>query len=344
MRCAIAFAFAFALVLALTWAPVRAEDERENKRVGQEKLEWLLNRSEQRPLISLGSGDFEKLVGSGPRPYDLIVFLTSKGGGCQLCSELRPELELVANAYEAARYDKESSDPKHKVFFVELDGSRNYELFQQLGFQTVPHVVFLPPTSTSKKRSWQKLLSDRLNFNRGWGADAILKSVGQRTKLNVPFTRPPTPIDWSFYFLLLSSVAVFVTFFSTVGRPYVDSVLRNRNVYFFFVMAAYFFCTSGGMYVKITGMPVSGDEKEGFIHPSSGSQYGAEGYVIAFLNLVLAVAVILMNTRVKGDLKSQWSRNTVLAAGCFCFFIFFRQLRDIYTRKNPGYRWGWVWD
>jgi len=48
------------------------------------------------------------------------------------------------------------------------DGSRNYELFQQLGLQTVPHLVFIPATTSDKKRSWPKLLQDRFNLNRQW--------------------------------------------------------------------------------------------------------------------------------------------------------------------------------
>ena len=60
--------------------------------IGDEKRNTLLSRSQSRPLITLGSNDFRRLVRDGPRPYDLVVLLTSKSGGCQMCEYVAPRV------------------------------------------------------------------------------------------------------------------------------------------------------------------------------------------------------------------------------------------------------------
>ncbi len=52
---------------------------------GHEKLNFLLSKSKERPLIELNSNQFNDLVGRGPRPYSLVVILTQVGGKCGMC-------------------------------------------------------------------------------------------------------------------------------------------------------------------------------------------------------------------------------------------------------------------
>lgn len=317
----------------------------QDERLGQEKLEQLLERSAQRPFIILNGDDFRKFVGDPPRPYDLVVFLTSKSGSCAFCNEIRPEVELAANAFEVARYDN-STTPLHHVFFVELDGSRYHDLFTQFGLQTVPHLLFVEHQLNNKRKKWEKLFSDRFNLNRGWGAENLIKSVSARLGLKIKFERPPAPVDWTFLLLVTTVLAAAVSFFATIGRPYIDTYLRNRYIYLFGALAFYAFCISGGMYNHIQGVPFSQPNHDGsmsFINPSSGTQYGAESWIIGFVNIVCAAALILMNTRLLKIQGGEVARGIAVTAGILAFHFFFGILRNIYTRKNNGYRWGYLW-
>jgi len=82
---------------------------------------------------------------------------------------------------------------------------------------------------------------------------------------------------------------------------------------------------------------------------------------------ILTGIVVLMNVRASGNFKtsSALGRNTVLLGCMVAFYVFWLQLRQVYTqyvlylcrvsvpylieiafalcRKNGGYRMGWVW-
>jgi len=324
-----------------------ADEEVAARKSGEEKLGRLLERSRDRPFIMSNTPDFRKFVAEPPRPYDLVLFLTSKTGSCQMCSEIRPEIELVAEAFEKARYANSSESPLHTTFFIELDGSRNYELFTEMGLQTVPHVIFLERTASTKRKKWERLLADRISFNRGWAAENLIKSLGSRVDVaGVQFERPPKPIDWSFLILLVSATVSFVVFFATVGRPYIDTVLRNRKIYLGLSLVGYAFCVAGGMYNHIQNTPFNGQNQDGsvqLISPGNGSQFGVETLIMGFLYLVSAVCIILLNTRAAKAEASVYSRAIVILGLLFCFHFFFRNIREIYSRKNGGYRMGYLW-
>jgi len=60
--------------------------------------------------------------------------------------------------------------------------------------------------------------------------------VTQKTKVSVTFQRPPAPINWTGLLLVLSTITMVVGFFVTVGRPFIDRYLRNRNMYLVMVL------------------------------------------------------------------------------------------------------------
>ena len=73
-------------------------------------LPGISQASSETPFISLNSNKFEEYVLNGPRPYSLIVVLTSHGGGCRLCEMLDPELRIVAAGYEKLRYENPNAE------------------------------------------------------------------------------------------------------------------------------------------------------------------------------------------------------------------------------------------
>lgn len=75
-----------------------------SKEEGEARLARLLTLSADRPLLAVNGHDFDLLVGSPYRPYRLLVWVTSNSGSCAMCSEMRPELALLAATYQAARY------------------------------------------------------------------------------------------------------------------------------------------------------------------------------------------------------------------------------------------------
>lgn len=100
------------------------------------------------------------------------------------------------------------------------------------------------------------------------------------------------------------------------------------------------------------------DGNTNYINGDSRDQFAAEGLLIGVLNLACATALILVNTRSfddpttnsgKGKLSPiQHLRNAImpifapsLCLALICVLWF--QIVDIYSRKNWGYRHGFVW-
>jgi hypothetical protein len=73
-----------------------------------------------------------------------------------------------------------------------------------------------------------------------------------------------------------------------------------------------------------------------FFYPQSGHQFVAEGFIIGFLNVACAIALIFV-AQYAPKMKDSSSRNVALIGGIFAFVFFFRMVRSLYIMKNPWY-------
>ena len=73
-----------------------------------------------------------------------------------------------------------------------------------------------------------------------------------------------------------------------------------------------------------------------FFYPQSGSQFVVEGFIIGFLNLGCAAALIFLGGFAP-NIKSNNIRNYGLLASIFIFSFCFIQIRSLYIMKNRWY-------
>lgn len=310
---------------------------------GEERLGRLLERSAERGLISTNGGDFNELVGGGPRPYRLFAWVTSNSGSCSMCNDMRGELEILADGFEKARYPNATSEEAaHRVFFVELDGTRHFDFFKTLDIKYIPHLYHIPPTKTNKRKPWARLFKDEITLEQTWKADDIERNLRSRTRMELAIERPPEPINWAGIFMTVVGGGGMLVFFSTVGRPMLKYMLSPATMlvvsFLFFA-----FCVSGGMYNRIRNVPWD-DGQGNMIAPSSRGQYGAESVMVGFLYVLLSLSIILLNTSVHSlKMSSAAARNIVAAGVLFVFFLLWRYMLQIYNVKNGGYNSGFVW-
>lgn len=72
-----------------------------------------------------------------------------------------------------------------------------------------------------------------------------------------------------------------------------------------------------------------------FFYPQSGNQFVVEGFVIGFLNLACALALMLVV--VASQFKDEQNRLVGMVVGMVGFVFFFRMVRSLYILKNPWY-------
>jgi hypothetical protein len=73
-----------------------------------------------------------------------------------------------------------------------------------------------------------------------------------------------------------------------------------------------------------------------FFYPQSGNQFVAEGFIIGFLNLACAIALIFVAI-VAPKFQDESKRSYAMLGGIAVFVFCFRMVRSLYVMKNPWY-------
>lgn len=329
------------------------------RKKGEERLKWMLQQSAKTPLISLTPSTYRKFVTSGPRPYTVLVTFTALHSQfqCAICRSLHDELLPLAAWYEQHRYLNQAENPHHLVFFAEVDYGSNNEIFREMQLQQAPLMVYIPATDSGNSSRVATLLKDlpsnyQFNVNK-WGlnADGVQKFVVSRTSIGydvVPTYEPPR--DYTVPILVVSTLVLSIILFRVTVAAFPQAWLlwelrKQPMLYYFMGLGVYLFCTSGGMYNIIRGMPfmhVPQRGEESFIfHPDSSMQYGIESVSVAFLYLMCSIMLMLLNSRFASS--TYVNRTMVVGGALFGLHYMFSAVRSVYTRKNGSYNYGYVY-
>lgn len=73
-----------------------------------------------------------------------------------------------------------------------------------------------------------------------------------------------------------------------------------------------------------------------FFYPQSGQQFVVEGFIIGFLNLACAGALVFVTVKAP-IIKNEQTRTTALVAGIITFAVCFHLVKDFYRMKNRWY-------
>lgn len=73
-----------------------------------------------------------------------------------------------------------------------------------------------------------------------------------------------------------------------------------------------------------------------FFYPQSGNQFVVEGFVIGFLNLACAIALVAVAVFIP-KIKDDQTRNIGMIVGIVSFIFCFRSIRSLYIMKNNWY-------
>lgn len=113
---------------------------------GEDKLDLLLSKRGSNLIATLNKKEFEYFALKEPRPYNLVIFFTMSGRGCDQCEVLENELPTVSYSYNYAGKDQKQGSELPSVF-VQLEFTQDRrDIFEGLGVDRVPVIGVSRPS------------------------------------------------------------------------------------------------------------------------------------------------------------------------------------------------------
>lgn len=292
-------------------------------------------------VITLDDATYSYYAVAKPRAYSLVVFLTAAHPKfkCGVCKTIDSELSLLASSYMREVAAK-GEDPK--VFFVRLDYESAQRTFSAYEVQSVPVVFHIGPTASAGKGDSSELGSIPARERYQVPPDPTAESIGSflRDRANVSVTIKRS-LFWTYVIIL-----AFFAAMAALVKPVIDSLpfwlrlLRNKGLWAIASSGVYTCAISGLIFDIIRSPPMYHANPQtgqlNFFYPQSGNQFVVEGFVIGFLNLACAAALIFVAAVAPRIKDEQW-RTGSMVAGILLFVLCFRFVRRLYIMKNPWY-------
>lgn len=146
-------------------------------------------------VITLDDSTYNYYAVSKPRPYALIVLLTTTHPKfkCGICKQLDSELVLLASTY-FKQLKAQQEEPK--VFFLRLDYESSQKVFQNYEVSSVPLLFFVSPHLSAEKAGKEYFISqrDRYQVQADVSAENLATFLSERSfRLISSLTFHPSP-------------------------------------------------------------------------------------------------------------------------------------------------------
>lgn len=260
--------------------------------------------------------------------------------------EIDREFQLLADSY-GNRKPSDHSEDETDVFFVRLDYESSHSVFQRYGVMSVPLIFHVPPYRGEKDGAdFQIEPRDRFQLRTLADAEALASFVRDRTGVHIPIKRSM----WMAYL----TVAFMFGLMAMFVKPIIDNInfwlglIRKKSLWIF-VSYALYTCAISGMIYDIIRNPamyqmVPHTGRIIWFYPQSGAQFVVEGFVIGFLNVGAAVAVLVLalvvpKMKQKPTDSAASSSRTIAFFACLGGFVFcFWSVKELYRMKSRWYR------
>ena len=283
--------FFFIVVSSLSTDPVLCNNSK-----NRDKVSELLKRQARSPdgVIRFDDASVREFVveeNTNRRGFTLVIFFDAaqlRDNSELKLEHLRREFGLLSSSYiHNSNAEEGTSTSPSKLFFVDLDFKQSQQSFALFGVSSLPRISVLLPGVALKDADPM----DQSDIGRA--AEGMAAFVESRTKIKVgPIKRPP-PINKKQLFLLVAGFLA-VTPFAIKQLLAGNTPAHNPKVWAAFALFVYFYSVSGGMHNIIRGMPLFMADRNNpgklvFFYQASGTQLGAEGFVVGSLYMVLGL-------------------------------------------------------
>ncbi|KAG8689008.1 oligosaccharyl transferase subunit ost3/OST6 [Ceratobasidium sp. 395] len=278
-------------------------------------------------IIKLDSALYDTLTASD-REWSAVVQLTAMGEQfkCAPCKEFNPNFNAVAKAW----HSKIPEDKRDTHFFATLDFADGRDVFARLGLSSAPFVNFFPiekgPNKKPGKQSTWTYDFNSLSFD----PSTFSRELSKHTIVPVPYTTPPN-------YAFMANIAAVVLLGGLAARfayTYLGDFIFSRWTWALGVVLTMLTFTSGYMFVKIRGMPMT--VRGQWMAGGYQNQYGMETNVVSIIYGTLAFAQLMLILGVPRA-KSAGSQRFSIYIFSVMVIVVFSMLVSLFRLKNPSY-------
>eukprot|EP01039_Chlorochromonas_danica_P007951 gene7952-8771_t len=330
----------FLLAVGVSWGAPGRSASPVGSETKQRQIAELASKAKS-GVVTLDDASYAYYALAKPRTYSLVVFMTASHPKfkCSICKTIDRELSLVAQAY---LQEVQGRGEEPRVFFVRLDYESAQKTFQNYEVVSVPMVFHIGPQSSGglaeNNRNYSIAPRERFQVPPDVTAEAIASFLRDRANVSVEIRR-------SMFMTYVIIVAVFALMAALV-KPVLNSlpfwlrIVRHKGIWAVVSSGIYTCAISGLIFDIIRSPPLYYANPQAgqlmFFYPHSGNQFVVEGFVIGFLNLLCALALIFLAAFAPHFKDEQWRTGSMIAA-VVVFVVCFRLVRSLYTMKNPWY-------
>ncbi|KAH9946035.1 oligosaccharyl transferase subunit OST3/OST6 family [Epithele typhae] len=241
---------------------------------------------------------------------------------CAPCKEFDPSFTTVAKAW-----NKVPARDRSSHFFATADFDSAMGVFQKLGIQSAPVVHIYPAAEGPRRPANGRISPIVYDFSNGFDAGPLAEQLSAWTPVPIPYK---APIDWAkygttagFVLIALSSIRIMLP------------VIRSRWAWAVGIVLTSLVMTSGFMFVRIRGMPPSGQGGQ-WIAQGYQNQFGQEVQVVSFVYGLLS-ASFLMLTLITPYQSSPARQRLQVYLWSGVIFVMFSVLISLFRVKNRSY-------
>uniref|UniRef100_A0A7S3XXZ8 Thioredoxin domain-containing protein n=1 Tax=Heterosigma akashiwo TaxID=2829 RepID=A0A7S3XXZ8_HETAK len=287
-------------------------------------------------VVELNDGNFDFYAAESPRPYHIVAFFTAthKRYGCNMCKSSLDAFKEAAASYKATLGDTMRGD---EIFFIAVDIDSAKNTFQRFQFKTVPQVFVIPP-STAGLPAYTADPSASFLPDAHPEAEKFARFVERQLGVKFQIVRSNTRALMTLFALLGAMVAAVRPILNRID--FFLRLVRKKAIWMVVCLGLYTTSISGMIYDIIRNPPPYYMNHQtgqiNFFHPQSNQQFVAEGFIIGFLNVGAAIALILMVTQMK-RFKDPQNKSTFVGICYAVFVILLYTIISLYRVKNRWY-------
>lgn len=284
-------------------------------------------------VLDIADDNYEKYL-SGPRDYDVVVFMTSNSPqiNCILCQDTEPKFRIVANSWNRA-FPAGVSEGRDVYFFKAEFGSSK-ALFQKMKLDSIPKIFYFPPQPKgANSAAWitdnsqyQFLQGEQDVMLRQW----LMSITNQSFDLYVPIDYPRLIMNACITFAIVMLIRRF--------RGALSQLLQSRFLWGALSLVAILLFSGGYMFNQIRNTPFLrevGDKVE-YIAPGAQSQYGLETQLLSTLYGLLSLVFVLLVSKV-GTIRNNKVQLIAVAFIMALVYLLYSLLLYIFSQKHRGY-------
>lgn len=307
------------------------------------ELTTLVKNNGKNKVIKITDSNYEDFL-NGAKDYHLVLFLYSTASqiNCVLCSEFKPDFELIANSWFQDHPDgvaqEDGEETSKNVYFLQAEFLDARKLFGVLELNNIPKVYHFPPTTNNKANAFLKEYNE-YQFFQGVHRDLLSSYLQSVTGHKFNIYVPP---DYSRVIINAIGTFAFVILLRRYSTQAI-SIVSSRMLWSSITVLGILVLISGYMFNQIRGVPYVREHQSHteYIAPGQQMQYGIETQIVSFIYGTLSVLVVFLIQKAP-KVKNPQANFIAVVVLSGAIFVVYSILLSVFGLKGIGYPFQFV--